>query len=270
MAKDEEFIAKFKARASHASQVQSRVKKLEKIERIEIPPQEESIKFEFQKPPRGGDDVVVLKDLTKIWKKEDGSELLVFKDLTTTIQRLDKLAVVGVNGAGKSTLLKVISGQTEATSGSSTKGASTKIGYFSQFSFDVLNPKNSVLSEVQSSLPNASDGFLRNLLAAFLFRGDDVEKRVEHLSGGEKSRLILAVLLSKNNNFLILDEPTNHLDVQSRQVLLDALKNYEGTIMFVSHDRHFLQELAAKVYEVDQNEIKIYPGNYDYYLSKKS
>lgn len=268
IAKDEEFIAKFKARASHAAQVQSRVKKLEKIDRIELPPEEESIDFEFQVPPRGGDDVVILKDLKKEWKKDNGESHQIFNGLNTTIKRLDKIAVVGVNGAGKSTLLKVICGQTDPSGGSVQIGPSIRLGYFSQFSFDVLKPENTVLEEVQSSLPQASDGFLRNLLAAFLFRGDDVKKKVKYLSGGEKSRLILAVLLSQKNNFLVLDEPTNHLDIQSREVLLNALKKFEGTILFVSHDRHFLKHLAEKIYEVGQNQVTIYPGNYDYYLEK--
>lgn len=269
IAKDEEFIAKFKARASHAAQVQSRVKKLEKIDRIEVPPEEETIDFEFSEPPRGGDDVVVLKSLKKVWPKKDGSEQLIFEGLDALVKRGEKLAVVGVNGAGKSTLLKVICGQTEATAGEAIVGPSIKVGYFSQYSFDVLNPEASVLEEVQNSLKDASDGFLRNLLAAFLFRGDDVKKKVKYLSGGEKSRLILAVLLSQNNNFLVLDEPTNHLDIKSREVLLRALKKYSGTIMFVSHDRHFLRELGEKVYEVDKSKVRIYPGNYEYYLSKQ-
>ncbi|MCR9205950.1 MAG: ATP-binding cassette domain-containing protein, partial [Halobacteriovoraceae bacterium] len=268
IAKDEEFIARFKARASHAAQVQSRVKKLEKIDRVYVPTEEETISFSFPTPPRGGDDVVVLKNLKKVWPKSDG-EQLVFEGLDALIKRQDCLAVVGVNGAGKSTLLKTICGQTEASDGEVLIGPSIKVGYFSQFSFDVLNPKNTVLEEAQGSLQGASDGYLRNLLAAFLFRGDDVKKKISHLSGGEKSRLILAVLLSQNNNFLVLDEPTNHLDIQSREVLLNALKAFEGTILFVSHDRHFLRELTKKVYEVDKNKVVIYPGNYDYYLEKK-
>lgn len=270
IAKDKEFIARFKARASHAAQVQSRVKKLEKIDQVEIPPEEESIDFEFSSPPRGGDDVVILKDLKKSWVKNNGQEKLIFDGLSTTIKRQDKIAVVGVNGAGKSTLLKVISAQTQHSGGEVLIGPSIKIGYFSQFSFDVLNPSNTVLEEVQSSLTQASDGFLRNLLAAFLFRGDDVHKKISVLSGGEKSRLILAVLLSQNNNFLILDEPTNHLDIKSREVLLQALKKFEGTILLVSHDRHFLNHLAEKIYEVDQNQVRIYPGNYQYYLSSQA
>lgn len=266
--KDKEFIAKFKARASHAAQVQSRVKQLEKIDIVELPPEEQTIDFEFSTPPRGGDDVVVLRDLKKSWPKKDGQEQLIFNGLDTTIKRLEKLAVVGVNGAGKSTLLKTICGQTEPTGGEVVIGPSIKLGYFSQYSFDVLDPEKSVLEEVSSVLTTASDGYIRNLLAAFLFRGDDVLKKVKYLSGGEKSRLILATLLSQNNNLLVLDEPTNHLDIASREVLLKALKKYEGTIILVSHDRHFLKELAEKVYEIDKNKVTIYPGNYEYYLSK--
>jgi ATP-binding cassette subfamily F protein 3 len=270
IAKDEDFIARFKARASHAAQVQSRVKKLEKIDRVVVPQEEETISFEFNTPPRGGDDVVVLKSLKKAWKKRDGSEHLIFENLDATIKRMDCLAIVGVNGAGKSTLLKTICGETEVSGGEVVLGPSIRVGYFSQFSFDVLNPESSVLEEVQSSLQGASDGYIRNLLAAFLFRGDDVKKKVRHLSGGEKSRLILATLLSQNNNLLVLDEPTNHLDIQSREVLLQALKSFEGTILFVSHDRHFLKELTKKVYEVGMSKVQEYPGNYDYYLSKKA
>lgn len=266
--KEEEFIAKFKARASHAAQVQSRVKKIEKIQRIELPTEQAEIKFEFDSPPRGSDEVVVLKDLSKSFKKSDGSNLDVFKDLSVTVKRLEKIAVVGVNGAGKSTLMKIIANQSKASNGSSTLGASTKLGYFSQFSFDVLKPENTVFDEVRSTLVNASDGFLRNLLASFLFRGDDVDKKVKFLSGGEKSRLILATLLAQKNNFLVLDEPTNHLDIKSREVLLSALQKFEGTIMIVSHDRHFLERLANKIYEVDKGEIRIHPMNYSEYINR--
>lgn len=268
LSKEEEFIAKFKARASHAAQVQSRVKKLEKIVRIELPPEEESIKFEFTTPPRGGDDVVVIDKISKSWTNSTGEQIPVFEGLSGTVKRLQKIAVVGVNGAGKSTLLKVLTGQTEASSGKVKIGPSIKLGYFSQYSLEVLKPENTVFEQIREELTEASDGYVRNLLAAFLFRGDDVDKKVKHLSGGEKSRLIMAKLLSQNNNFLVLDEPTNHLDIKSREVLLAALKEFEGTIMFVSHDRHFLHELAETVYEVDKGHIQEYPGNYKYYLGK--
>ncbi|MEH0860683.1 ABC-F family ATP-binding cassette domain-containing protein [Halobacteriovorax sp. DPLXC-1] len=268
LAKEEEFIAKFKARASHAAQVQSRVKKLDKIDRIEVPAEEESISFQFPTPPRGGDDVVIIKDLAKSWPLSEGAQHDVFDGLSVTVKRTNKIAVVGVNGAGKSTLLKCITGHTDATKGSVSIGPSIKLGYFSQYSLEVLNPESSVFDEVRKDLPTASDGYIRNLLAAFLFRGQDVDKKVKYLSGGEKSRLVLATLLSQNNNFLVLDEPTNHLDIKSREVLLDALKRYEGTIMFVSHDRHFLSELAEQVYEVDKGEVRIFPGNYKEYLER--
>ncbi|WP_417336515.1 ABC-F family ATP-binding cassette domain-containing protein [Halobacteriovorax marinus] len=270
LAKEEEFIAKFKARASHAAQVQSRVKKLEKIDRIELPPEEENISFDFPKPPRGSDDVVIIKELAKNWNNSKGEEINVFSGLTTTINRLQKIAVVGVNGAGKSTLLKCICDQTKPSSGEVKLGPSINLGYFSQFSLDVLKAENSVLEEVQSNLPQASDGYLRNLLAAFLFRGDDVHKKIKYLSGGEKSRLVLAVIFSTNNNLLVLDEPTNHLDIASREVLMSALKKFEGTVIFVSHDRHFLHELTDEVLEVDKGGITKYPGNYQYYLDKKA
>ncbi|MBK24911.1 MAG: glycosyl transferase family 1 [Halobacteriovorax sp.] len=268
LAKEEEFIAKFKARASHAAQVQSRIKKIDKIDRIEIPAEEESISFEFPIPTRGGDDVIVMENLAKHWKSTTGEIKEVFEDLNGMVKRLEKIAVVGVNGAGKSTLLKVICGLTEPTQGSVTIGPSIKLGYFGQHTLDVLDASNSVFDEVKKGLPHASDGLIRNLLAAFLFRGDDVDKKVRHLSGGEKARLVLAVILSQKNNLLVLDEPTNHLDMKSREVLLDALKRFEGTILFVSHDRHFLHGLAEKVYEVDKKKITIYPGNYQHYLEK--
>lgn len=268
LAKEEEFIAKFKARASHAAQVQSRVKKLEKIDRIVLPPEEEKISFEFGSPPRGSDDVVVMSELGKEWSNSKGEKLSVFNNLSGIVGRSEKIAVVGVNGAGKSTLLKVITDQTKATTGNVKIGPSIKLGYFSQYSLDVLKAENTVFDQIREELPLASDGLVRNLLAAFLFRGDDIDKKIKYLSGGEKSRLIMAKLLSQNNNFLVLDEPTNHLDISSREVLLDALKRFEGTIMFVSHDRHFLNELAEKVYEVDKGAINIYPGNYQYYLEK--
>jgi ATP-binding cassette subfamily F protein 3 len=268
--KEEEFIAKFKARASHAAQVQSRVKKIEKIDRVQLPHVEETISFDFSKPLRGSDDVVVLEDISKTWVKPNGEKLEVFKNLTTTVNRLEKIALVGVNGAGKSTLLKIIAGDIDPTTGVTKIGKSTKLGYFSQFSFDVLDPESTVFEEVRSRINEASDGYLRNLLAAFLFRGDDVDKKVKFLSGGEKSRLMLAVLLTQNNNLLILDEPTNHLDIRSREVLLDALKKYEGTVLIVSHDRHFLEEFASKVYEIDSGEIRIFPGTYREYLQRSS
>ncbi|MFS4460464.1 ABC-F family ATP-binding cassette domain-containing protein [Bdellovibrio sp. HCB2-146] len=270
LAKEEEFIARFAARASHAAQVQSRVKKLEKIDRIEIPPEEAAIKFEWPVPARGGDEVVKFEGLGKIWKTDDGKEKNVFSNANGLVKRLDRIAVVGVNGAGKSTLLKIIAGHTDATSGTATIGASITMGYFSQNSLDVLDPKATILDEVHSRIPNAGLGFVRSLLGAFKFSGEEAEKKISILSGGEKSRVVLACILAQPVNLLILDEPTNHLDIKSREVLLDAIKNFPGTVMIVSHDRHFLREVTTRVFEVDKNELKIYEGDYDYYQHKKA
>ncbi len=268
LAKEENFIARFKARVSHAAQVQSRIKKLEKIERIELPEQQRLIKFEFDEPPRSGDDVVLLEKLGKTWISPDGESKVVFKNISGLINRQDKIAVVGVNGAGKSTFLKVLAQKTEPTEGTLRIGANVNIGYFSQHAMDILDPEKTVFESVQAVLPLAGIGVIRNLCAAFLFSGDDVEKRIKQLSGGEKSRVVLATLLGQPINFLILDEPTNHLDIQSREILLNALKKFTGTIVLVSHDRHFLRGLVDRVFEIDCGKMTNYNGNYEYYLSK--
>ncbi len=269
MAKEEEFIARFAARASHAAQVQSRVKKLDKIDKIELPPEEQDIKFVFQKAPRSGDEVVKFENIKKVWVKEDATEKYVFGNVNGLIRRLDKAAIVGVNGAGKSTFLKMIAGQTHPTEGKLTIGANVNIGYFSQNSLDVLSPNMTVFQEVESRIPKASIGTIRSLLGAFKFSGDEVDKKVSVLSGGEKSRLLLASILANPVNLLILDEPTNHLDIDSREVLLHALKEFEGTIIIVSHDRYFLKALATRVIEIDRNQMTDYNGDYNYYLSKQ-
>lgn len=269
LAKEEEFIARFAARASHAAQVQSRVKKLEKIDRIEIPEEEAEIKFEWPVPPRGGDEVVKFEGLGKTWVRDDGKEKNVFSGAQALVKRLDRVAVVGVNGAGKSTLLKIIAGHTEPTEGKVNLGASINLGYFSQNSLDVLDSNATIIDEVHSHIPNAGMGFVRNLLGAFKFSGEEAEKKISILSGGEKSRVVLATILAQPVNFLILDEPTNHLDIRSRELLLEAIKEFPGTVMIVSHDRHFLREITTRVFEVDKHQIRIYDGNYDYYLSKK-
>ncbi len=268
LAKEEDFIAKFAARVSHAAQVQSRIKKLEKIERIVLPPQQKTIKFEFEEPPRSGDDVVKMSSLGKVWPLADGNEHQVFNDVSGVIKRQQKIAVVGVNGAGKSTFLKVLAGQVKPTNGNATIGSNVKTGYFSQHAMDILRPEISVFDTVQMALPLANIGVIRNLCAAFLFQGDDVEKRVSMLSGGEKSRLVLATLLGQPLNFLILDEPTNHLDIHSREVLLSALQKFNGTVILVSHDRHFLRSLVNSVFYIDHGEMQIYEGSYQYYLEK--
>jgi ATP-binding cassette subfamily F protein 3 len=268
LSKEEEFIARFAARASHASQVQSRVKKIAKIERIEIPAEQRSFKFEFAEPPRSGDDVVRLDGLGKVWPRPDGGAKSVFGGITGMIRRQEKIAVVGVNGAGKSTFLKVLAGRAEPTTGSLSLGANVYPGYFSQHAMDILNPRKSVLDTVQDAMPEAHLGVLRNLCAAFLFQEDDIYKRIENLSGGEKSRVVLATMLVQPINLLILDEPTNHLDIQSRETLLAALQNFSGTVVLVSHDRHFLRCLINRVFEIDHGRMHTYNGSYEYYLEK--
>ena len=268
LAKEEEFIARFAARASHAAQVQSRIKKIEKIERIEIPAEERTVRFDFADPPRSGDDVAAFDGLGKVWMTPDGQEKPVFHGVTGMVKRLNKIAVVGVNGAGKSTFLKILASQTEATTGRVTIGANVEIGYFSQHAMELLEPRKTIFETMQDYMPLATIGTIRNLLGAFLFSGDAVEKRIENLSGGEKSRVVLATILARPVNFLILDEPTNHLDIRSREMLLETLRNFGGTIVLVSHDRHFLRLLVDRVFEVDHGEMRVYEGSYDYYLSK--
>ncbi len=267
LAREEEFIARFGARASHAAQVQSRVKKLEKIERIEIPSDEKEIAFCFPVTPRGGNDVVKIESAGKTFAP-DGKGRFLFKNVTSTIKRGDKVAVTGVNGAGKSTFLKCIIHELELTVGSTSLGAGISVGYFSQHALEVLNPNNTLIDEVHNRIPQSTIGFVRNLLGSFLFSGDDVFKKIAHLSGGEKSRLVLACILAQPVNLLVLDEPTNHLDMISRELLLEALQKFEGSIVFVSHDRHFLRSLATRVFDIRAHEMHVYDGTYSEYLSR--
>jgi ATP-binding cassette, subfamily F, member 3 len=268
--KEEDFIARFKARASHAAQVQSRVKMLDKIERVELATDEAAMRIFLPEIERGGNDVAVIRDLAKSWTTIDGRERPVFAGLSATVRRLDKIAVVGVNGAGKSTFLKVLCGETAPTAGSVTVGPSISIGYFGQSTIEALDGESTVVAEVRRKLPLANDGFIRNLLASFLFRGDEVFKKLKVLSGGEKTRVILAHLLSTPCNCLVLDEPTNHLDISSREVLLDALRRYQGTLLLVSHDRFFLRAITNRVFEIDRGKIVVYEGDYKYYLEQKA
>ena len=268
LAKEEQFIARFAARASHASQVQSRVKKIEKIERIELPAEEKTVRFEFREPPRSGDEVVKIERLGKRWPTPGGGEKKVFAGASGLVRRGDKIAVVGVNGAGKSTFLKIIAGQTEPSEGALELGANVRVGYFSQHAMDVLDARRTVFETVREVLPLASIGVIRNLCGAVLFQGEAADKKIEALSGGEKSRVVLATLLAQPLNLLVLDEPTNHLDIQSREILLDALAKFAGTVILVSHDRHFLRELVTRVLEIDHGAMRAYEGDYDYYLEK--
>ncbi len=269
LAKEEEFIAKFAARASHAAQVQSRVKTIEKIDRIVVPPDQKIMKLKLPECRRSGDIVVSMEKLAKSWTMNNGEELNVFRGITGVVERQNKIAVTGVNGAGKSTLLKVITGQTDATEGSSTLGGSVETGYFSQYSSDILDPEKTIYEEVHSRIPNETKGYVMNLLGSFLFSGDDVDKKISVLSGGEKSRVMLALLFSQPLNFLVLDEPTNHLDIASREVLLNALRDFEGTVMVVSHDRYFLRNFVNRVFEIDHGKMNIFEGDYNYYQEKK-
>jgi len=262
LAKEEAFIAKFKARASHAAQVQSRVKKLEKIERVEPPRRRKTIVFDLPKPPRSGDDVVRLEAVHKAYGRKtiyDGFDLL--------IRRGERWCVMGVNGAGKTTLLKLIAGVTEADSGSVTVGGSVKLGYFAQHAMDLLDPQKTVIEMLEYAHPKASRGSLLTLAGAFGFSGDDAEKPCRVLSGGEKARVVLANLLFSQPNFLVLDEPTNHLDLGTKEMLVRALGEYEGTMLVVSHDRSFLHALTNRVLELGGGAPIQYGGGYTEYVA---
>ena len=268
LAKDEAFIARFAARVSHAAQVQSRIKKLKKIERIEIPPEERVVRFQFNEPPRSGGDVVKIENLGKASPLQDGDTKPFCSGISGLIRRQEKIAVVGINGAGKSTFLKVLADQTEPSEGEIVIGANVNVGYFSQHAMELLSEKKTVFETVQDALPLATIGTIRALCGAFLFQGDAADKKIATLSGGEKSRVVLATLLGRPLNLLILDEPTNHLDIQSRMILLNALQKFTGTVVLVSHDRHFLRSLVGRVFEIDHGQMQIFEGNYEYYLSK--
>lgn len=269
LSKEEDFIARFAARASHAAQVQSRVKKLDKIERLEEPFTAKTIQFQFNTPPRSGNDVVRFENVSKVWTLEGRPDKAVFHGVSGVVRRLDKIALTGVNGAGKSTLLKTIVGETEVSSGQVVVGPSVSIGYFGQHALDQLSPHKTVYDTVASRIPDASVGTIRNLLGAFLFSGDDIEKKIGVLSGGERSRVLLAIILASPLNLLVLDEPTNHLDIESREILLEAIKRFDGTVLVVSHDRFFLREIVSRVFEICDGELRIYEGKYDDYWQKK-
>ena len=262
LAKEKEFIARFKARASHAAQVQSRVKKLEKIDLVEPPRRRKIVEFEFAEAPRSGDEVSKLNRVSKKY----GSKV-IYDNFDFLIRRKERWCVMGVNGAGKSTLLKLMAGAAEPDSGKVGKGASVKLGYFAQHAMDVLEPEKTVWDVLVDAFPKASIGSLRSLAGAFGFSGDDVEKRVRLLSGGEKARVVLARMLYDPPNFLILDEPTNHLDMGTKDMLIGALKDFQGTMLFVSHDRHFLAALSNRVLEITAKGAHSYPGGYSEYVT---
>jgi ATPase subunit of ABC transporter with duplicated ATPase domains len=263
LAKEIKFIERFKDRASHAAQVQSRVKKLDKIERVEPPRRRQTVAFEFQQAPRSGDDVAVLEGVHKRY----GSKT-IYEGLDFAIRRKERWCVMGVNGAGKSTLLKLVTNVTTPDSGKVAIGASVKIGYFAQHAMDLLDGDASIFEDLEASFPQAGQGALRALSGCFGFSGDDVEKRCRVLSGGEKARLAMAKMLFDPPNFLVLDEPTNHLDIDTKAMLITALSRYEGTMLFVSHDRHFLAALSNRVLELTPDGTHQYNGGYTEYVAR--
>jgi ATPase subunit of ABC transporter with duplicated ATPase domains len=263
LAKEEAFIAKFKARASHAAQVQSRVKKLEKIERVEPPKRRQKLRFDFPEPPRSGEDVVKLEGVSKGFGSRS-----IYSNFNWLARRQERWCVMGVNGAGKSTLLKLVVGAIEPDQGRVTVGASVKLGYFAQHAMELLDEKKTVWETLVSAFPTSSVGSLRTLGGVFGFGGDAVEKSCRFLSGGEKARLVLALMLYEPPNFLVLDEPTNHLDLDTKEMMIEALSKYEGTLLFVSHDRHFLRELSNRTLEVSPTGVRVYGGGYSEYVSE--
>jgi len=264
IAKHENFIRRFKAKASKATQAGSHEKALEKIERIEIPTSMQKMNITFPKPPHSGKNVIMLEDLNRSY-----GDKKVINHLDLHIEKNEKLVIAGKNGAGKSTLLRVLAGVDKDYTGSFKLGTDVKVGYFSQDHGEKLNENNTILEELESESPTDLIPKLRGLLGAFLFQGDDVFKAIKVLSGGEKNRVSLLKLLLKPFNLLILDEPTNHLDLGSKDILLSALSEYEGTLIFVSHDRYFIERLATKVLHLENGEHKLYLGDYNYYKAKR-
>jgi ATPase subunit of ABC transporter with duplicated ATPase domains len=268
LAKEQRFIDRFRTHAAKAAQVQSRIKALDKIEKVELPKKRHVVKFEFRVPPRSGDQVAVIEDLHKRF----GSRV-IYDGFSLTVRRGERWAVMGKNGAGKTTLLKMIAGAIEPDEGSVRLGASLSMGYFAQQSLDVLDPELTVIEQLQKDFPQDGLGSLRNLAGAFQFSGDDVDKSIRALSGGEKSRLAMARMLYNPPNFLVLDEPTNHLDLATKEMLVEALKEFEGTMIFVSHDRTFLRGLSSRVLELGGDTGRngsphVYLGSYAEYVQK--
>ena len=257
------FIERFKARASHAAQVQSRIKKLDKIEKVEPPRTRKILEFDFRSPPRSGEDVARLEQIHKAY----GSKV-IYDGFDFLVRRQERWCVMGVNGAGKSTLLKLIAGASEPDDGAVAVGGSVKMGYFAQHAMDVLDARSTVWEMLTDRFPQASIGSMKTLAGCFGFSGDDIEKTVRVLSGGEKARLVLAMMLFDPPNFLVLDEPTNHLDIATKEMLIKALRSFEGTMLFVSHDRHFLAELSNRVLELTPQGAHVYGGGYTEYVAR--
>ncbi|WP_260735399.1 ABC-F family ATP-binding cassette domain-containing protein [Tunturiibacter lichenicola] len=265
----EAFINRFRYQATKAKQVQSRIKELEKIERIEVPEDESTIHFSIPQPPASGRTVLEVNHLKKVYPTPTGDEKLILDDLSFTIERGDRIALVGANGAGKSTLIRLLSHQEEATGGTIREGHNVLSDFFAQDQYKVLDPNAGMLDDISAAAPKVPVVELRSLLGCFMFSGDDVFKKLGVLSGGERNRYAMAKMLVSPSNFLLLDEPTNHLDLRAKDVLLDAIRNFTGTVLFVSHDRYFIDGLATRVFEVEDRRLHIYPGNYEDYLWRK-
>src|SRR6187431_3249706 len=263
LAKEQRFIERFKTHAAKAAQVQSRIKALDKIEKIELPKRRVVVKFDFRDPPRSGDQVAVIEGLSKTYGKR-----VIYDDFSLTIRRGERWAVMGRNGAGKTTLLKMLSGNLAPDQGEVRLGASLKMGYFAQQSLDLMDADLTIIEQLQNDFPREGLGALRSLAGAFQFSGDDIDKKIRSLSGGEKSRLAMARMLFDPPNFLVLDEPTNHLDMATKQMLVEALKDFEGTMLFVSHDRHFLAALSNRVLELTPEGVHVYGGGYTEYVAR--
>ena len=268
LAKEQRFIERFKAQAAKAAQVQSRIKALDKIEKVEPPKKRRVVEFDFRQPARSGEQVAVIEDVHKSYGTRQ-----IYEGLNLTIRRGERWCVMGRNGAGKTTLLKMVAGALAPDSGEIRLGASLKMGYFAQQALDLLDPNLTVWEQIEKDYPHESTGVLRNLLGAFQFSGDDVDKRIRSLSGGEKTRLVMARMLLDPPNFLVLDEPTNHLDLATKEMLVTALKDFEGTMLFVSHDRSFLRGLSNRVLELGGEtgtdaQPHAYPGSYVEYVER--
>jgi len=260
----EAFINRFRYQATKAKQVQSRIKELDKIERIELPPQEKTIHFTFPQPKPSGRVVAEFRKVSKQYGDKP-----VFRNANFVIERGDRIALVGVNGAGKSTLIKLLAQTEPLTSGEYALGHNVEVDYFAQDQYKALNPDGRMLDDLSDAAPRTPQTELRNLLGCFLFSEDDVFKRIGVLSGGERNRYALARMLLRPSNFLLLDEPTNHLDMRAKDVLLDALSEFNGTVVFVSHDRYFLDKVATRVFEIGGGEVRVFPGNYEDYMWRK-